>query len=36
MTLMKELFSQGVTDVYEDDVLSELVNNSKLWGDLEL
>ena len=33
---MKELFSQGVVDVYEDDVLSELVTNSKLWNDLEL
>lgn len=33
---MKELFSQGVTDVYEDDVLKELVTNSKLWDDLEL
>jgi len=33
---MKELFSQGVVDVYEDDVLSELVTNSKLWDDLEL
>ena len=36
LDLMKELFAQGVTDVYEDDVLSELVNNSKLWDDLEL
>ena len=33
---MKELFAQGVVDVYEDDVLSELVTNSKLWDDLEL
>ncbi len=33
---MKELFSEGVTDVYEDDVLSELVTNSKLRDDLEL
>ena len=33
---MKDLFSQGVVDVYEDDVLSELVTNSKLWNDLEL
>ena len=32
---MKELFAQGVIDVYEDDVLAELVNNSKLWDDLE-
>ena len=33
---MNELFSQGVIDVYEDDVLSSLVTNSKLWDDLEL
>ena len=33
---MKELFQSGVIDVYEDDVLSELVNSSKLWDDLEL
>jgi hypothetical protein len=33
---MNELFSDGVVDVFEDDVLSELVTNSKLWDDLEL
>jgi hypothetical protein len=33
---MKELFSEGVVDVYEDDVISSLVTNSKLWDDLEL
>ena len=33
---MKELFNDGVIDVYEDDVLQELVTNSKLWDDLEL
>lgn len=33
---MKELFSEGVIDAFEDDVLKELVTNSKLWGDLEL
>ena len=33
---MKELFASGVIDVYEDDVLSSLVTNSKLWDDLEL
>ena len=33
---MKELFKDGVVDVFEDDVLSELVTNSKLWDDLEL
>ena len=33
---MKELFAQGVIDVYEDDVLAELVKSTKLWDDLEL
>lgn len=33
---MKELFSSGVVDVYEDDVLQSLVTNTKLWDDLEL
>ena len=33
---MKELFASGVVDVSEDDVLSALVTNSKLWDDLEL
>ena len=33
---MKEIFSQGVVDIYEDDILSELVTNSKLWNDLDL
>jgi hypothetical protein len=33
---MNELFAQGVVDVFEDDVLSSLVTNSKLWDDLEL
>ena len=33
---MNELFSQGVIDVFEDDVLSSLVTNSKLWDDLEI
>ena len=32
---MNELFSQGVVDVFEDDVLSSLVKNPKLWEDLE-
>ncbi len=31
---MQELFSQGVVDPFEEDVLSELVTNSKLWDDL--
>ena len=33
---MNDLFSQGVIDVFNDDLLSELANNSKLWKDLEL
>lgn len=33
---MKELFSEGVIDAFEDDVLKELVTNSKLWDDLKL
>ena len=33
---MNELFSQGVVDVFEDDVLKALSTNSKLWDDLEL
>lgn len=33
---MQELFSQGVIDVFEDDVLSSLAQNAKLWNDLEL
>ena len=33
---MNELFAEGVVDVFEDDVLSSLAKNSKLWEDLEL
>ena len=33
---MNELFSEGVIDVFEDDVLSSLAENLKLWEDLEL
>ena len=33
---MEELFSQGVIDAYEDEVLSKLVENSKLWEDIGL
>ena len=33
---MDKLFKDGVVDVFEDDVLSSLVTNSKLWDDLEL
>ena len=33
---MKELFTEGVIDVFEDDVLAQLSSNSKLWDDLEL
>ena len=31
---MRDLFSEGVVDPFEDDALSELVTNSKLWDDL--
>ena len=33
---MNELFSEGIIDVFEDDVLSQLATNPKLWDDLEL
>lgn len=33
---MKELFKEGVVDVYEDDVMEELAQNLKLWNDLDL
>ena len=36
LEMMNELFSNGVVDVFEDDVLSDLVTNSKLWDDLGL
>lgn len=36
LEIMKDLFKSGITDVFEDDVLKELVTNSKLWDDLEL
>ncbi|MBR2430146.1 hypothetical protein IKB17_01620 [bacterium] len=31
---MAELFADGVIDVFEDDVLSSVSKNSKLWDDL--
>ena len=31
---VQKLFSEGIVDVFEDDVLKDLVNNQKLWGDL--
>ena len=33
---MNEVLGEGVVDVFEDDVLSSLVTNQKLWDDLEL
>ena len=33
---VKELFTKGVKDLLDDNVLSNLVTNSKLWDDLEL
>lgn len=32
---MDELFAEGVVDVFEDDVISSLSSNQKLWDDLE-
>ena len=34
--LKKDLLADGIIDAYEDDVISELLNNEKLWSDLEL
>ena len=31
---IQEIFSEGVVDPFEEDVLSELVTHSKLWDDL--
>lgn len=36
LEIMNKLFNEGVVDVYEDDVISSLVTNQKLWDDLEL
>lgn len=33
---VKEVLKEGVIDAFEDDVLSDLVTNQKLWDDLEL
>ena len=33
---MNEIFAEGVVDVFEDNILSSLSTNSKLWDDLEL
>lgn len=33
---VEDLFKKGIKDPYEDDVLSELVNNSRLWDDLAM
>ena len=34
MERIQQLFSEGVVDPFEEDVMSELVTNSKLWDDL--
>ena len=34
MEKMQELFADGVLDPFEEDVMSKLVTNSKLWDDL--
>ena len=36
MALMDELFAQGVSDPFEEDILSALSENSDLWDDLGL
>ena len=33
---MNEIFADGVLDVFDNDILSDLVTNSKLWDDLEV
>ena len=33
---MEELFADGIIDAFDEDVLLQLVTNSKLWNDLEL
>ena len=33
---MKELFADGIIDAYEDDVMSTIADNQRLWDDLEL
>lgn len=33
---VEDLTKKGIIDPYEDDVLSNLVNNSKLWDDLAM
>ena len=35
LDMMKELFAEGVVDVFEDDVLASLSSSQKLWDDLE-
>ena len=36
MEKIEELFSEGVVDPFEENTLSKLVTNSKLWDDLNL
>lgn len=36
LALMEELFSQGISDPFEEDILSDLAENSDLWDDLGL
>ena len=35
-TYVEDLSKKGILDPYEDNVLSNLVNNSKLWDDLAM
>lgn len=36
MALMEELFSQGISDPFDESILAELSENSDLWDDLGL
>lgn len=36
LDIVKELFADGVIDPYEDDILKELLDNTKLLDDLDL
>ena len=36
IALMDELFAQGISDPFEEDILSALSENSDLWDDLGL
>jgi len=35
MEKIQQIFAEGVVDPFEEDVMTELVTNSKLWDDLK-